>query len=100
MQVAQVVPFGRNEITHSSCTVEPGSQVPRIPRTAKAFEQSMRRKGDAHRHAIVIAGSEALGNALSQTANAHNQFNLICAGFCELGNEKRFTVFQQRGVGM
>ena len=55
---------------------------------------------DAHGNGIVVAVGKTHGDILAQAADAHHQLGLIVDAAHEVGNEKRFAVFQQGRVGL
>ena len=55
---------------------------------------------DTHRHGIIVAMGETLGNVLAQSADAYHQLGLVVYASHEVGNEEGFARLEQRRVGL
>ena len=89
----------RNPLAYRSRTVKAFTQLPRLALSAQFLLQLASGEVDAHRHGVVIARGETLGDGLAKARDAHNKLSLIVDASEVIGYEEGLVVLQQRRVG-
>ena len=89
-----------DEVAYGGGVVETLAQFPRVTLVAKTPLQVAGGEVDAHGHGVVVTGGEAWRDVFAQAADTHHDLSFVVHLLREVGQEERFAVLQNGGVGL